>query len=196
MEPERLTRLLARIDALNADDPNVELIEGTRQPRELAHAKRLTDWVLRLNPQASEPLRIASRGQHVRRWTIPREEYPQGRAGYLRWREMLKAFHANTVSELMREAGYADAEIERVRQLMSKRQLGTDADTQTLEDALCLVFLELQFAAFRHTKPDEKMRDIVQKTWGKMSATAHAEALALPLSTEDRQFVLAAVGSR
>ena len=186
----RLAGLLARIDALNAEDPNAERGE----PRELAHAKRLTDWVLRLNPRASEALRIASRGQHVRRWTIPRDRYPQGRAGYLRWRETLKTFHANTVAELMREAGYPPERIERVRGLMSKRQLGADPDTQTLEDALCLVFLELQFAAFRHTKPDETVRNIVRKTWGKMSEAARAEALKLTLSEEDRRFVLEAVG--
>ena len=196
MEHDRLARVLARIDALNADDPNTELVDGARRPRELAHAKRLTEWVLRLDPDASEPLRIASRGQHVRRWTIPRDQYPQGRAGYLRWRETLKTFHADTVAGLMREEGYPGEVIERVRQLMSKRQLGADRDTQTLEDALCLVFLELQFASFRHTKPDDTVREIVRKTWGKMSEAARAEALKLQLSGGDRQFVLDAVGSR
>jgi hypothetical protein len=185
----RLTALLARIDALNAEDPNAE--QG--EPRELVHARRLTHWVLRLNPGASETLRIAARGQHVRRWTMPRDQYPQGRAGYLRWRETLKTFHADTIAKLMGEAGYPAGTIDRVRGLMSKRGLGADPDTQTLEDALCLVFLELQFAAFRHTKPDDKIRDIVRKTWAKMSEAGRAEALKLPMSETDRRFVAEAV---
>jgi hypothetical protein len=193
---DRLQQLLDRIDRLNADDPNRETVEGVPQPRELAYAKRLTGWVLRLDPGASEALRIAARGQHVRRWTIPRDRYPMTRAGYLRWRETLKAFHADIVAGLMREAGYPDEMIQRVRTIMGKRQLGSDPGTQTLEDALCLVFLETQFADLRHKTPDDKMREIVRKTWGKMSERARAEALKLPLSEADRRFVLEAVGSR
>ena len=192
----QLQRLLEQIDRLNAEDPSRETIEGVPQPRELLYAKRLTGWVLRLNPEASEALRISARGQHVRRWMIPRGRYPMTRAGYLRWRETLKAFHADTIAGLMREAGYPDETIRRVRTLMGKRELGRDPETQTLEDALCLVFLETQFADLRHKTPEEKMRDIVRKTWGKMSEHARAEALTLPLSDADKRFVLEAVGSR
>ena len=190
----RLQRLLEQIDRLNAEDPNHETVEGTPRPRELVYATRLTGWVLRLDPEASEALRIAARGQHVRRWTIPRGRYPMTRAGYLRWRETLKAFHADTIAGLMREAGYPDDTVQRVRTLMGKRELGRDPQTQTLEDALCLVFLETQFADLRHKTSEEKMRDVLRKTWGKMSGRARAEALKLPFSDADRRFVLEAIG--
>lgn len=189
----RLQRLLDCIDQLNAEDPNRDVVEGAPQPRELIYAKRLTGWVLRLAPKASEALRIAARGQHVRRWTIPRSRYPMNRAGYLRWRETLKAFHADTIAGLMREEGYPDDAIQRVRTLMGKRQLGSDPETQTLEDALCLVFLETQFADLRRKTADEKMREVVRKTWGKMSERARAEALKLPLLEADKAYVLQAV---
>ena len=117
------------------------------------------------------------------------------RAGYLRWRETLKTFHADTIAGLMREEGYPDDAIQRVRTLMGKRQLGSDPETQTLEDALCLVFLETQFADLRHKTPEEKMREIVRKTWGKMSERARAEALALPLSEADRRYLESALSS-
>ena len=185
MSDERLTRLLARLDALNAQDPHPET---PIRPRELTYAAQLTRWVLRLNPQASEPLRIAARGQHVQRWTIPRERYPRTRAGYLKWRETLKAFHADTVGGLMQEAGYEPAMIERVRRLILKKDLH-DPDTQTLEDALCLVFLEAQFAAFRPTVTEEKLREIVKKSWQKMSAQAREEALKLPLGNEEKAWL-------
>ncbi|MBI4342241.1 MAG: DUF4202 domain-containing protein [Candidatus Omnitrophica bacterium] len=184
--PDRLQQVLQAIDRLNAEDPNTETVGGTARPKELLYAERLTDWVLRLDPAAPEPLRIAARGQHVRRWTIPRSRYEMTRRGYLRWRETLKAFHADMVAQVMREAGYAESEIERVRRLMSKRELPHDAETQVLEDALCLVFLETQFADLRRKEPEAKMVEILQKTWKKMSEQGRAEALKLPLGLEER----------
>ena len=146
--------------------------------------------MLRLTPDASEALRIAARGQHVQRWTVPRERYERNRRGYLRWREVLKAFHAKTVADLMRQEGYPEETMQRVATLITKKQLGTDPDTQTLEDALCLVFLESQFSDLRRKTPDEKMQDVLRKTWQKMSERAREEALRLPLAPEDRAFLL------
>jgi len=193
MPSERLTRVLERIDQLNRDDPNTEAVGGALHPRELLYARRLTDWVLRLAPDASEELRIAARGQHVRRWTIPRDRYPRGRAGYLKWRETLKAYHADTVAAVMRDAGYPDEAIARVRLIMGKRKLGEDPDTQTLEDALCLVFLETQFADLRRKTPAETMREVLRKTWAKMSARGRSEALQLPLGADERRLLAEAL---
>ena len=189
MNSERLKQVLARIDRLNSEDPNTDVAGGVSHPRELLYSQRVTAWVLRLDPNAPEGLRIAARGQHVKRWTIPRDRYPRTRAGYLKWRETLKAFHADTVAGLMREAGYAEPEVQRVRILMSKRRLADDPDTQTLEDALCLLFLETQFSALRQKTIESTMRDVLRKTWGKMSAHAREEALKLPLAEADRQFL-------
>ena len=182
----RLQQVLDALDAFNREDP---------ASKELPYARQLTDWVMRLNPNASEALRIAARGQHVRRWTIPRSRYPMNRQGYLRWRETLKTFHADTVAGVMRTAGYGDPEIERVRRLMSKRELGQDAETQTLEDALCLVFLESQFAELRAKTPDEKMLEVLRKTWKKMSGAARAEAMRLPLGPAEQQLIKRALSS-
>lgn len=190
----RFARLLERIDALNRQDPNQEQVAGQAVPRELAYAQRLTDWVLRLQPDASEELRIAARGQHVQRWTIPRDRYPRTRRGYLQWREALKTFHAETVARLMQEVGYPEDAVQRVRVIMGKRQLPQDADTQTLEDALCLVFFEAQFADLRTKTPDEKMVEVLRKVWGKMSAPAREAALRLPMRDTDRALLTRAVG--
>ena len=190
---QRLTQVLERIDRLNAEDPNTEMVGGVSRPRELVYSERLTAWVLRLQPAASEALRIAARGQHLCRWTIPRQQYEMTRRGYLKWRETLKAFHAQRVGALMRETGYGEPEIMRVQRLMSKRELPSDPETQTLEDALCLVFLETQFADLRKKEPDAKMIEILQKTWKKMSDRARREALQLPLGTQERALVERAV---
>jgi hypothetical protein len=165
------------------------MVNGAPQPAELVYSQRLWDWVIRLDPQASEPLRIAARGQHVQRWTIPRSHYPMTRAGYLKWREVLKGFHADTVAGAMRQAGYPDELIGRVKRLISKRDLATDPETQTLEDALCLLFLETQFADLRSKTPQDKMAEVVRKTWAKMSKQARKLALELPLAAGDRAFL-------
>lgn len=194
MPPAPLAQVLARLDELNRADPNHDPVNGIPQPRELVYAQRLTEWVLRLEPQASEALRIAARGQHVQRWTIPRSQYPMTRQGYLRWRETLKTFHAKTVAELMREAGYDDGMIQRVTRLITKKNLGTDPEVQTLEDALCLLFLEAQFADLQRKTADEKMREVVRKTWRKMSPQAHEEARRLALSPDALAYLAEALG--
>src|SRR5687767_8392766 len=136
MNNERLARALKRLDEMNAEDPH---------KKELPFADRLEAWVRRLDPTPSEELIIAARGQHVRRWTIPRDSYPEGRAAYLRWREELKHMHSATVVQIMRDEGYEEAVVDRAKQIVLKKNLTTNPDTQTIEDALCLVFLETQF---------------------------------------------------
>jgi len=150
---------------------------------------------VRLEPAASEALRIAARGQHVQRWTIPRDRYARTRKGYLQWREALKRFHIDTVAGLMRELGYPDATIERVSVIMSKRRLSDDRDTQILEDALCLVFLETQFADLRKKEPPEKMVEILRKTWRKMSPAGREAAKAIPLDETERRLLEEALRS-
>ena len=186
---ERFAQLIAKIDQLNREDPNTDVVDGSVHPRELLYSQRLSEWVLRLNPNASEALRIAARGQHVRRWTIPRDHYERNRRGYLRWRETLKVFHAKTVADLMRELDYPEEMIQRAQTIMSKRHLHDDPETQTLEDALCLVFLQTQLTDLRQKTPDDKMKGILKKTWVKMSARGRAAAFQLPLSDEERRWI-------
>jgi hypothetical protein len=120
----RFSKALRRFDEENGQDPNLLVIEGIAYPQELVYAQRLTDWVLRLNPDASEQLLLAARSQHICRWTIPRSRYQMTRAGYLRWRTELKQFHAGKSTEILREVGYDDETIARVRNLNLKKLLG------------------------------------------------------------------------
>src|SRR5580658_5011674 len=188
-------KAIERFDAENACDPNLESDGVTRHPRELLYARRLTEWVLKLAPDASEGLRLAARCQHICRWMIPRESYPMTRAGYLRWRNDLKQFHARKSAEILREAGYGEEMIEKVRALNLKKNFPAEAESRVLEDALCLVFLEHQFAGLaRKTAPD-KIINAVQKTWQKMTPAAHEQALALPLGTEEKRLIHQALES-
>jgi hypothetical protein len=183
---DRFDRAIAAIDAANADDPNTIVVRGEHRPKELAHAELASEWVVVLRPEASEALRLAARAHHLRRWTVPRGSYPAGRAGYLRWRRDLHEQHAREVGEILGREGYDDETIGRVQDLVRKRGLGKDAEVQTLEDALCLVFLETQFDELAARLDPEKLDGVVDKTLKKMSPDAIARVADLDLTREAR----------
>ena len=166
---DRLGAALAAIDAANADDPNVITVDGVARPKELAHAELMTHWVRTLDPDCSEEQILAARAHHLRRWTIPRASYPDGRSGYLKWRTALKRQHADDVGAILREAGYDDHSAARVQAIVTKRGLGHDHAVQVHEDALCLVFLQTQLDELASRMGDDKTVDILQKTAKKMS---------------------------
>ena len=140
-DSKRFAEALRRFDAANAEDPNTEVYEGKTYPKELLYAQRMTVWLDQLAPDASEVLQLAARCQHIRRWMIPRRDYPMDRRGYLRWRTTLYTFHAETGGDILRDVGYDDATISRVQTLLRKERLKRDAEVQCLEDVICLVFL-------------------------------------------------------
>lgn len=186
---DRFAAAIARIDAANATDPNRELFHGVEHPKELLYSRRMTDWLARLVPNASEALRIAAHGQHICRWTVPRSSFPMDRPGYHRWRSSCQQMHAEKLAEILRDVGYDDATIERVRALVRKERLKLDPESQLLEDVICLVFLENYFEEFSHQHDEAKLIDIVRKTWKKMSPVGHQAALQLPLSAETKSIV-------
>jgi Domain of unknown function (DUF4202) len=188
----RFEQALKRFDDENGQDPNLIVVADVARPRELIYAQWLTDWVLRLCPAASEALRLAARCQHICRWMIPRNSYPMTRAGYLRWREELKRFHARKSTEILRELGYSEDMIVRVRDLNLKKNLGEDAECQVLEDGLCLVTLQYQLGELIDKTEPDKMVTILQKTWKKMSSVARKKALGLSFSDREKELLFRA----
>ena len=185
---ERFKRAIARFDEENSRDPNFEVVDGVKRSRELLYAERLSNWVGRFAPNASEALLLAARCQHLCRWMIPRNSYPMTRAGYLQWREALKKFHAEKAGEILREVGYPENVIARVQSLNLKKGFPQAEETRVLEDALCLVFLERQFADLASKTSDDKMINALQKAWKKM--TPAARKLATELSYRPREQAL------
>jgi hypothetical protein len=180
----RFQQAIDRIDAANAADPDMAF-DGTAQvPGELLYSRRMTDWLTKLYPQASEALHLAARAQHIRRWEKPRSQYPMDRAGYHRWRTALYDFHADAAARILTDVGYDDSTIDRVRSMLRKQRLKTDPQTQALEDVICLVFLENYFADFAAQHDEQKLITILRRTWAKMSEVGHAAALELPMSEE------------
>ena len=192
-DPARFEAAIRRFDAENSRDPNSEIADGVSHPKELLYAQRLTDWVLRLCPEAPEPLRLAARCQHLCRWESPRNSYPMTRPGYLTWRANLKKFHAQKSGEILRACGYPKELIHEVQDLNLKKNFPADPHCRVLEDALCLVFLEFQFADLAAKTDDAKTINALQKSWGKMTEAARAAALKLNYGPRETSLLQAAL---
>ena len=192
-DAERLRRALAAIDAANAGDPHRLRVRGESRPKELAHAELVSEWVARLAPDPGEALLLAARAHHLRRWAIPRSEYPAGRRGYLRWRRALQVLHAREATAILTAEGYDESTIRRVQDLVQKKHLGRDAEVQILEDALCLVFLETQLHDLGAQLDDEKLLGVLRKTLRKMSPDAIQRAGELPLDAAGRALLQRAI---
>jgi hypothetical protein len=188
----RFMQAIAQFDAANALDPKQE----SGQPAQLLYARRMTRWLDRLHPQASEPLKLAARSQHIQRWMIPRSDYLMTRQGYHQWRTALYSFHAGAAEKILRDVGYDAGTIAAVRSLLKKEKLKTNPDMQALEDVICLVFLEYEFPDFSAKHDREKVIGILRRTWAKMSSVGHAAALQLPMQAEALELIQAALNRR
>lgn len=210
----QLQQVLDAIDAINAADPREDELqvgeelekagamkEDTR-PKEWLYGKRMSRRLSIFAPNCSDVVKIAARSQHVKRWVSERKDYPEGTAGYKQWRQELGRMHGKIASEEMLKAGYSEKEAKRVTTLLTKKDIKKDADVQLLEDVICLVFIEYYWIPFskKHvTEPgkdalgEEKLLDIVRKTWAKMSDAGHAAALQLPLADAPKALIVKAL---
>lgn len=193
-DSQRLEETLRKIDDYNSADPNTVQENGEEQPWELVHARAMTRWIEKLEPDPSEALRIAARSQHIGRWKIPRDEYPRNKKGYHQWRNALKQFHADVTAEIMEASGYDEETIERVRKMNRKEGLQSadrDPEVQCIEDALSLAFMEYRLEPFatREGYSADKVVDILRKTMKKMSPAGLEQAQTLNFSPEVAELV-------
>ena len=190
-ENRRFDLAIQEFDAAHREDPRSILVNDQEVPWSLLYHRRMTHWVKHLAPDAPETLLLAARCQHIRRWTIPRSDYPMNRSGYKRWRKRLAQFHAEQAAEILGRIGYDQETIDRLGELLQKIRLKLDPEVQLFEDAICLVFLENEFSDFAQKHDQEKLVKILQKTWKKMSSQGHQSAreLVKQLDPETRRLV-------
>lgn len=191
---DRLQQTLRRFDDYNAADPHSFTWAGESCPQELFLAQKLHEWVMKLAPDATEPLILASRCQHIGRWEIARASYPEGRIGYLTWRKALARHHAGIAQAIMKEAGYPQADIDRVVAILMKQGIKQDPDVQVMENALCLVFLQYQYEAF-HPAHEEKIVEILRKSLLKMDGAGHQQAMTLAYSPKGMDYIRQALAA-
>lgn len=178
-----LDAALVRFDQANFDDPNREQVNGEQVPSAWIYGRRMSECLAGFRPNSSEALQLAVRAQHLKRWVIPRADYPLGRVGYNQWRQAQAKYHAESAAEILGELGYDSELIARVQFLLQKKRLKQDDETQALEDVACLVFLTYYLEPFvakhRDNYDQDKLFGIIQKTWRKMSERGHEAALEL-----------------
>lgn len=193
MKPTRFETAIALIDKANSEDISTYHVAGIEYPKELLYSQRMTRKLLQFLPDASKALQIAARAQHICRWKIARNEYPMDRVGYLKWRETLKKMHADLTEDILKQVGYDNEYIDRIRKIILKKLIKKNDESQALEDTICLVFLDYYFEEFAAKHPDEKVIDILQKTWVKMSDKGQQEALKLNFSEKSLALVKQAI---
>ena len=186
---ERIKAVLEDIDDINRQDPNLETDLGKTHPKELLYSQRMSsllqEYLGKQHQDIEESLIIAAHGQHIKRWAIPRSDYPADRKGYLKWRTQLKIMHGQMLDEIMLKHGYEESIRKSVVDLVNKKKLKTDSLTQILEDIVCLVFLKYYFHEFASKHAEDKVIDILRKTWNKMTENGQKFALNLPLPEHD-----------
>lgn len=192
----QLQQVLDAIDRLNADDPNVEIVDGAERLKEQLYSERMSTQMQAFCPDASDELRIAAHAQHVRRWVSARSDYPEGRAGYHQWRTELGRMHARLATEAMAQSGYSEDSQQQVTRLLTKQGIKQHADVQILEDVICLVFVQHYFLPFAVKHSEEKVIAIVRKTWAKMSPEGQNAALSLDLCAETQAYLAKALAAQ
>lgn len=180
----QLENTLKDIDLLHSQDPKKVSVNGEEKAEELIYAENMSAALAKVFDDPSDELKIAVRSQHLCRWEIPRSDYPMDRPGYLKWRTDLGKLHADKACDVMAKNDYSQESIEKTRKIIRKQSLKTNPEAQAMEDCACLVFIETGFLDFAKKYPEEKIIDIVQKTWNKMSQRAQQEALKLDLPEE------------
>ena len=169
------------IDSANSHDPR----DHHGEPLALAQGRMAEEWVMRLAPQASDALRLAARAHHLRRWELPRSDYPPGRAGYLRWRRAQQQRHARDLAAIADHAGLDGSVSVRAAEIVAKQGLGSDPEVQTFEDAVSLTFLMTELGpVVARLDDDAKAASIVAKTLAKMSGAGRQQAQALAASRQ------------
>jgi hypothetical protein len=179
---QRFTKTIEDFDSRNAQDPNLIMVDGLAQPKELVYSSRLYGMLLKYAPDASESLKLAARSQHIERWSLPRNTFPMTKPGYMQWRGQLKLHHAHVATNVMENNGYDAESIAHVCSLLKKENLQTNTAMQTLEDVIVLAFLEYDLAEFvtkNASYSEEKFIDIVRKSYLKMSKKGQQAALSL-----------------
>jgi Domain of unknown function (DUF4202) len=187
----RYDAAVAAIDAANADDPTVVEVRGRRVALALVHGQLAAEWIEKLVDEPDETLTLAARAHHLRRWELPRDSYPLGRAGYLRWRRDQKARHAKDVAAILESCGYESSEIEAVQRLIRRESVES---AQAVEDAACLVFIETQLASIAERMDHDLLIEVIRKTARKMSDRGLELVASIPLGDAEQSLLDQALG--
>ena len=188
----KLQQAFYAFDEYNMDDPETEIFGGKPLPKNLLYGKRMTEWLEKYEPSASEAIQLAARCQHIGRWEIIRKSYSMDKKGYMQWRHAEKIHQCKIADGILRSCGYDEITIEKVKFLLMKKELQFNADTKLLEDVICLVFIQYYLQEFSTKHDDAKVVDILQKTMRKMTPRAIQEVDKMHLDVTVKKLIIKA----
>lgn len=177
-------------EAHNEDPTKHTTSDGRSVPYETHYAEKMEHYLQLRAPDASEVLKLAVCAQHFRRWEVPRSDYPMTKIGYHNWRTHLKKRQAQLAGHIMDDALFELADRNKCVALIEEQGLKQgEEEVQVLEDVACLVFLDDQFEEFKDKHDEEKIVNILRKTWVKMSKKGQDLALEIPMTEECKGLV-------
>jgi hypothetical protein len=188
-----LAAALHSVDVANRADPNRVQFDGEEWALAELQGVRASAWLEQLAPDPPEAVQLAVRAHHLRRWSVVRAEYPDGRVGYHQWKRAAKEVHATALVQVTDGLGLAPDVVTRAQALVRRNGLGSDPETQLVEDCACLVFVETQFEPLIDKIGRDKVVDAVRKTVRKMSPAAVALAPAAVRTDAGRSVLVEAV---
>ncbi len=131
-------------------------------PESAPHLLRTVEYVEQLDPNASEALLIAAVAHDLERAERSPEvtEIPRDGSDFL---EHHQQRGAEMVEDFLKEQGTDPALISRVRELISRHEVGGDEEQNILKDADSISFLEIQADHFLTTKLRETSQEAVRE---------------------------------
>lgn len=133
-------------------------IAGSSVPEDPKHAENTLQWLLKLNPDADEALRIAALGHDIERAIEERKVRREDFADY----DAFKAAHAENSSEILRsimtECGVREDVIEEACRLVLLHEVGGDPRAQLLQHADSLSFFEVNLPLYLKREGWEESR--------------------------------------
>lgn len=174
--------LIHQLSVAHLQDPNMVKWNEEVYPAEWLYIQRIVERLEAFEQYASDELIVAANCQHLFRWEVERKTFPEGRIGYYQWRNYLSEYQSMKAKEIILNAGFEAEFADQVKVIVKKENIHMNQEAQTLEDVVCLVFLEYYLNEFMFDKSEESMATIILKTWNKMSERAQQEALKLDYS--------------
>ncbi len=187
-------KAIQQLSAAHLQDPNMETWNNEIYPAEWLYIQRITEKLETFEPDASIELIIAANCQHLYRWEIERNSFPEGRIGYHKWRNYLSEYQAMKARGIILNAGFDSDFADLVKIIVKKENIFSNAEAQTLEDVVCLVFMEYYLDEFVQEKSELNMSTIILKTWNKMSEKGHQEAMKIKFSDATLPVIKKALG--
>jgi len=163
-----------------------EMEDGTFYPSELLYGKRMLAILEMVYLDSSYTIKLAVQCQHLKRWGIPRSDYPYDRRGYHEWRRVVMEYQLEQTQLILSNVNIEAVDIQFILNVLRNQGDKSNPDSQIIMDTACLVFLKWYMEAFAIKHESEKVLDILKKTMRKMSETGLylISRLDLPVSTK------------